>query len=400
MRARLRPDNPRPCSMATNRISCGRARRATGMLPASSHSCATSRRYAVRVCAALAARCAANASNSAAFSPDGSVGPRGAVIGIEVLAGGQEARDRHTRELGEPQQIDGAHRGMEPMGVAARQRENAERLLGAQRQVNERLALPFAAEPLRRFELRFRAAMRRAQMIRIFADAFGGRRELRQIDGRRGLRPQAHRDLRHPEILSEAVGQYRQRRLEIGRGEQRECRAVQLLADLVVLGAVADQLAKPLLEVVCLVAQRQHLSLRDRDCVTAVRMRNEDLGNDVRVILEERGILFQVLRYCACFHPDPLAIRELLNKSLAGATGGLPGMMARSKAKSIAGAIGEPSDKASAPASPVPKGWPEMRRLLRRPPRLVVRTTTFVVRLAFIRISRQRTPRGTYSEVP
>src|SRR5690349_23924956 len=68
-------------------------------------------------------------------------------------------------------------------------------------------------------------------------------------------------------------------------------------------------------------------------------------------------------------------------------------MMARSRTKPIAGAIGEDSAKASAPASPVPKGLRDMRRLLRRPPRLVGCPTTFVVRLACIRISRKRAPR-------
>src|SRR5882672_11618747 len=61
---------------------------------------------------------------------------------------------------------------------------------------------------------------------------------------------------------------------------------------------------------------------------------------------------------------------------------------------------------ASRATKPAPRQAPSlrvgatMRRLPRRPPRFVVRTTTFVVRLAFIRISRQRAPRGTCSEVP
>ena len=92
--------------------------------------------------------------------------------------------------------------------------------------------------------------------------------------------------------------------------------------------------------------------------------------------------------------------KEPLNNSRAGATGSLPGMMARSKAKQISRDICEPSDKASAPASPVPKGWRENAAPAAPASSVVVRTTTFVVRLAFIRISRQRAPRGSCSEVP
>src|SRR4051812_8643865 len=50
---------------------------------------------------------------------------------------------------------------------------------------------------------------------------------------------------------------------------------MQLLADLVVLRAVADQLAQPLLEIMRTVAQREDLALRDGNRVAAVRMRNE-----------------------------------------------------------------------------------------------------------------------------
>ena len=83
-----------------------------------------------------------------------------------------------------------------------------------------------------------------------------------------------------------------------------------------------------------------------------------------------------------------------------GRDGGFPGMMARSRAQPIAGAIGKPGAKASAPEDPVPKGLREMRRLRRRAPWFVARATTGVARLAAIRISRKRAPRDTGSEVP
>src|SRR5439155_20551393 len=52
----------------------------------------------------------------------------------------------------------------------------------------------------------------------------------------------------------------------------------------------------------------------------------------------------------------------------------------------MAGPIGEPRDKADRPKSPVPPGCGKMRRLLRRALRHRTQATTFVARLAFIRI--------------
>src|SRR5213592_1576367 len=93
-------------------------------------------------------------------------------------------------------------------------------------------------------------------------------------------------------------------------------------------------------------------------------------------------------------------IREPLNKSHAGATGCWPGMMARSKAQQIVGDYLQAERQSQRPRSAPPKGvGARMRRLLCRSPRFVVRTTTFVDHLASIRISRQRAPRGAYSEV-
>ena len=58
----------------------------------------------------------------------------------------------------------------------------------------------------------------------------------------------------------------------------------------------------------------------------------------------------------------------------AGATDRLAGMMARSRTKPIAGAIGEDSDKASAPATHRPEGFARHAALLRRPPQFVIPT--------------------------
>ena len=78
---------------------------------------------------------------------------------------------------------------------------------------------------------------------------------------------------------------------------------MQLLADGVVLAAVADQLAHPAFELGVLFAQRDDLPLGDRDRVPAVRMRHEDLGEEVGVIGEELRALLQVLGDGRGIHP-------------------------------------------------------------------------------------------------
>src|SRR5689334_23463980 len=190
MRARLRPERPRPCSVAMKRISCARASFAGGVSPAIASSCATSRRYALRVCAGRAARCVANAPSKArwpAATPASTPAPRagGVLPGARFAVmrprsrSLQVTRDRHARELGEAQQVDGAHRAVETLRLLAPEREHAERLLGAKRQVRERLQRLAAVEPLARLERRLASAVGRTQPVRVFANADRRRPELR-----------------------------------------------------------------------------------------------------------------------------------------------------------------------------------------------------------------------------
>ena len=79
---------------------------------------------------------------------------------------------------------------------------------------------------------------------------------------------------------------------------------MQLFADGVVFGAIADQLARSAFEVGVLFAQRDDLPLGDRDRVAAVRVRDEDLGEEVGVIGEKLRALLQVCRDGLCVHRD------------------------------------------------------------------------------------------------
>ena len=82
-----------------------------------------------------------------------------------------------------------------------------------------------------------------------------------------------------------------------------------------------------------------------------------------------------------------------------GRDGQLAGDDGAKQGEANSAAICEPSDKVSAPASPVPKGWRENAASAAPISSVVVRTTTFVVRLASIRISCQRAPRGSCPEI-
>jgi hypothetical protein len=71
-----------------------------------------------------------------------------------------------------------------------------------------------------------------------------------QVGLLRHFAPQPGRDLRHGEVLLQAVIEHGERGLKIRGGEQRQRRAMEFFADLVVLGAVGDELAKPRFELV------------------------------------------------------------------------------------------------------------------------------------------------------
>src|SRR5512135_2113957 len=289
------------------RISCARVSRATGATPQSESSWATSRRYALRVWTGRGARWIANASNSAALSLDAA---GVSAIALIVFASGRrhEARDRHAREFGQPQQIDGPHRGMETLWVAACESEQPERRVGAQRKIGERGERLAIVEPAAGARCGLGTAVGPAQVVGIGARLGRDVLELGERGAVRGGAPEADRDLRHREILPETVRQHGQGRLEVARGEERQRRSVQLLADDVVLGAVADELAELPLEIADPVAQREDLAFGDRDRVAAVRMGHVDPGEDVGVVFEEVRVLLEVVGDGARVHPGPWSL--------------------------------------------------------------------------------------------
>jgi hypothetical protein len=71
---------------------------------------------------------------------------------------------------------------------------------------------------------------------------------------------------------------------------------VHLFADRIVFLAELQQLAHLAFELLVLVAQRQHLAFGDRDRSPPMRMRNDHIGDQIRVLLEEPRI---VCRYSA-----------------------------------------------------------------------------------------------------
>src|SRR5208283_723904 len=89
---------------------------------------------------------------------------------------------------------------------------------------------------------------------------------------------------------------------QIGSGEQRQGRAVQFLADCVVLAAELDELLQLGFELKVLFPQRDDLALGDGNRAATVRMRNEDLRKQVGVLLEESRVFLQVVGDSARIH--------------------------------------------------------------------------------------------------
>jgi hypothetical protein len=78
------------------------------------------------------------------------------------------------------------------------------------------------------------------------------------------------------------------------RGDHADGQSVHLLADFVVFLAELQQLAHLAFELPVLVAQGQHLPFGDRDRSPAVRMRNDHVGDQIRVQFEKLWIVLQV----------------------------------------------------------------------------------------------------------
>src|SRR4029453_7696997 len=157
----------------------------------------------------------------------------------------------------------------------------------------------------RRLQRRARSTVRGAQLVGIFAKLLAGRCELGKIGLLRYLAPEPTRHVRDTEVFLQAVVEHRERRFEIRRGDQRERRSVQILADLVVFSSEAHELAQSDLELAVLLAQRDDLTFGDRYRMAAMRMRDEYLGDDVRELLEEVRVFLQVMRAGVCVHPLP-----------------------------------------------------------------------------------------------
>ena len=148
-------------------------------------------------------------------------------------------------------------------------------------------------------------AIRLAELIGVVAKLLARRRKLRKIGLLGDFAPEPAGNVWDAEVLVQALIQHLKCRLEIGRGNQRERGSMQFLADPVVLGAEFQQLAEPPFELTVLLAQRDDLTLGNRNRMSAVRVRNENLRNDIRKLFEELRIVLQVMCYVVCVHLLP-----------------------------------------------------------------------------------------------
>src|SRR5690606_35796018 len=99
------------------------------------------------------------------------------------------------------------------------------------------------------------------------------------------------------------------------RADQREDEAVHLLADDVILLAELDHLGELALELLAALAQRQDLPLADRNRAPAVGMRDEHVGDDLRVMLEKLGVFLQVRGNVVGLHHVPCSSFDVVVQS-------------------------------------------------------------------------------------
>ena len=102
--------------------------------------------------------------------------------------------------------------------------------------------------------------------------------------------------MRDGEIVAQMEIQRMQNRLKRGGGDHRDTETVHLFADRIVLLAELEQLVHFDLELLVLVAQAQHLALRDRDGPSAVRVRDHHVRHQFRMLFKELRMILQVLR--------------------------------------------------------------------------------------------------------
>src|SRR5208282_6480084 len=110
------------------------------------------------------------------------------------------------------------------------------------------------------------------------------------------------RNLRHAKVVEQAVVEHAERRFEVGSGEQGKGRAMQLLADGIVFAAELDEFLQLGFQLQVLLAQGDDLALGDGNRTASVRMRHEDLGEQIRVLLEEARVLLQIVGDRARIH--------------------------------------------------------------------------------------------------
>jgi hypothetical protein len=96
--------------------------------------------------------------------------------------------------------------------------------------------------------------------------------------------------VRNGKIVAQVEVQRVQDRLETAGGDHAHRQAVHLLADRVVFLAELQQLAHFAFELLVLVAQREHLAFGDRDRPPTMRVRNDHVGHQFRVLFEKLRI--------------------------------------------------------------------------------------------------------------
>src|SRR5579859_1912492 len=206
----------------------------------------------------------------------------------------QESHERRADQLPQALEVKRTHLGIKPLRVLARQGEQAESAVGAQRDVGIRFQQATGlAEPLRGFEHDLVAAIRLTQAVREYPDFLAAGLEFWQ---RRvvPLAPQPNCDVGHREIFPANVVENLQQAFQVSRFDHCQRGAMHALTYGVIFFAELHQFAQFRFQHLVLLAQRDDLAFGDRDGPAAMRVRYRDFPDHIREILEKLGMVLQV----------------------------------------------------------------------------------------------------------
>ena len=217
------------------------------------------------------------------------------------------ARDCRRDQFAQPLQVQRAHLGIEALGVLARERQQAEGIAIAQRQVRERpqvgAGVAEQSAPYRPW--RGRCSRGASGWPRIRARPRSPARTPAIRPGRRRARPAARRAAPRSPRAGSGRRAFSTPRTSCAASSASEMRCT---FSLIASFSSPNWITSRSLPSSCLapVPQREDLPFADRDRASAVRVRDVDLRQRLGVVLEKLGVLLEIAGDFFGFHRSPV----------------------------------------------------------------------------------------------